>query len=130
MLKSTMRYRAVAAARKENNPWAGVVAALHAHTNPSPAPRKLPAWQLYMGKKGDLIDQTFATRYGDVEVEPNYRLAFRAAIARELLDAESDDYKQEIQKECDAMHDDDVKQYEAQFHGLTTTPSDETALQQ
>ena len=50
-----MRYLASTAARKEGNPWTGLLAYLKEAEAPTPAPRKLAEWQMYMLKKGDII---------------------------------------------------------------------------
>ncbi len=111
-IKAHMRYRAVAASRKEKNPWTKIVNELLAQFDTSTAPRKLPLWQHYMGKQGERIDAKFRETWPAAGLGEKDKLAFRGGIARELLELESDEYRKSLQDDLDATHARELEEYE------------------
>ncbi len=116
-----MRYRATAAARKENNPWTGVVNKLMEQANAAPAPRKLAVWQLYMSKKSERIAELFDERWPTANLPEKDRLKFRGEIARELLEGESDEYRKVLEEEVNSLHEQDMQEH----HAATMPPASE-----
>ncbi|TFK81530.1 hypothetical protein K466DRAFT_604430 [Polyporus arcularius HHB13444] len=112
-LKAHMRYRAVAAARKENNPWTGLVKKMKEQIEDAPAPRKMSIWQHYMGKKSEKIQEIFDERWPTLNLPNTDRIKIRGEIARELLEKETDDYRKQLQVEVEAQHEKDVEEYTA-----------------
>ncbi len=112
-LKSHMRYRASAAARKEHNPWEDIIASILNDLDESPPPRKLPLWQFYMSKKRDEIAAEVDIRWADANLPDKELVAFRGRVARELLEKEPQEYRDELQEECNKAHELDEQEYEA-----------------
>ncbi len=104
-IKAHMRYRASAAARKDNNPWTDIIGSILNDLEESIAPRKLPLWQLYMSKKVDDIAAEVDQRWPTANLPDNDLVAFRGRIAREMLAKETQEYRDELQQECDKMHE-------------------------
>lgn len=99
-----MRYQRTAFLRDHRNPWEPFLADLRETVNPTPSPRKLAPWQLYMSKNGEEITATFDERWPAAGLPPSGALAFRSSIARELLAEETDEYRAELESEIDTMH--------------------------
>ncbi len=116
-----MRYRATAAARKENNPWTAFVNKLFEQANAAPAPRKLALWQYYMSKKTDRIAELFKERWPAANLPKDDKLKFRGQIARELLEKETDEYRQALEEEVNSLHANDVEKH----HAATMPPAPE-----
>lgn len=108
-----MRYRAVAAARKENNPWTGLVNKMLDQMDDAPSPRKLAIWQLYMSKNSEKINEIFQERWPTLGLPGKDKLKVRGEIARELLEKEDDDYRKALQEEVEKMHQADIDEYTA-----------------
>ena len=120
-----MRYLAGAAARKQGNPWAALLAYLKEAEDPTPAPRKLSEWQMYTLKKRDIINTIFDAEWPLSGRPSKDDLAFRAEIAKRLLAAEPDAYRHDLRQEIEDSHARDLQAYAAQLQ-LCPRTSDET----
>ncbi len=95
---------------KAENPFHIVMSKLHEQEDDSPAPRQLAAWQLYMSKKRDEISNVFDQRWPIAGLPSTHKIAFRSAIARELLEHESVEYRASLEAEVQEIRqaDDDL----------------------
>ena len=84
-------------------------------------PRVLTAWQLYMHKKRDAIQQEFERRWASTGWPDSHMLKFRCELARQLLEAEGPVYCAELQAELDEMN-------EAEKEGLPNDGSEDGGL--
>ena len=126
-IKSHLRYRAVTTKRKEDNPWQPLLEALKTKSNVAPRPRQLAIWQLYMSKKPDEIDIVYRERWPQANLPSTRSLSFRAAIARELLAQESEEYREELDEEATRMHEEELAELQAS-QLPQADPNDEQAM--
>ena len=99
-----MRYLATVARRKHDNPWEPFISLLKETADPRPTPRKLSLWQMYMIKKPEHIAAVVEERWPTAGLREEGKFAFRAQVARELLEAESSTYHADLQAEVEAEH--------------------------
>lgn len=78
-----------------------------------PPPRRLSDWQLYMTKRSEDVNTAFNERWPSANLPAKNKLAFQGAIARELLGAESDEFKAALEDEAVRMHKEEMAEYEA-----------------
>ncbi|KAL7284472.1 hypothetical protein ACG7TL_001763 [Trametes sanguinea] len=98
---------------KHHNPWAPVLQELAELTQPLPGARRLAPWQLYMTKNAEAINSTFETKWSGAGLPENHALAFRGQIARDMLEQESEQYRQALEDELQQMELDEKTTQEA-----------------
>ncbi|KAH9899382.1 hypothetical protein C8Q73DRAFT_787273 [Cubamyces lactineus] len=113
--------------RKEDNPWQPLLEALKTKSSVAPRPRQLAIWQLYMSKKPEEIDIVYKERWPQANLPSTRSLSFRAAIARELLAQESEEYREELNEEAIRMHEEELAELQA-LQLPQADPNDEQAM--
>ncbi|KAI9070211.1 hypothetical protein FKP32DRAFT_1558348 [Trametes sanguinea] len=103
-IRARMRYQRTVFNAKHRNPWAPMLDGLEERAAPLPAPRKLAVWQLYMAKEPEKIAEIFDSKWPSAGLPDNHSLTFRAQIARELLDQESDEFRRMLEEELNDLH--------------------------
>ncbi|KAJ6630398.1 hypothetical protein B0H10DRAFT_1939157 [Mycena sp. CBHHK59/15] len=108
------------------NPFFDYLARMRRQNN-SPCPKCLPDHQFYLQHDDfkEEVARQFQKEYGH---EPRSKhISLRCQLAQKLLKKESDDVKQRIKEENDAVHEAEVEEWEEEEEGL---PSLNPAIQQ
>ena len=86
---------------------------------PGPKPRILPLWQTYMKtpEVKERIEQIFAERWPDAGMDDKYTLDFRAKIAQELLQLETDERRAELAKQAEEEWHEKMQKHESVLEG-------------
>lgn len=82
--------------------------------------------QYYMHVEAAKVDDLFNTRWLHANCNPEDRLAFRVAIARELWESEDESYRKALLAQRELEHENDLRQYVAQQEALTRAGSDDS----
>ncbi|KAI9062818.1 hypothetical protein FKP32DRAFT_1603808 [Trametes sanguinea] len=90
--------------RSSKDVWEPLFRDLRDLARPPVPPRAMHPWQLYMSKNPDKISKRFDEEWDSARLPPNQQLAFRGRMARELLALESEEYRQSLEREVEAMH--------------------------
>ena len=76
-----------------------------------------------MSQKSDIIDPIFEERWPSAGRPDKDKLAFRSEIARELLAQEDSTTHEELKKECELRHEEDM----AMYHGVESNVTADSA---
>ncbi|KAJ7024472.1 hypothetical protein C8F04DRAFT_1239615 [Mycena alexandri] len=124
-IKSWYNYQRAHHGGGAKNPWAPLLKELRDNVN-APAPKRLADFQCYMQRPEykEEIQRLFEERHPD-KIRGRGTINERAAIARELLAAESVEVKKKIHELADAEHEEEMKDWRATKNGTKELTEEE-----